>query len=431
MWLRGYRRAWLGRDVVAGAVASCVVIPQAIAYASLAGLPVELGLYAALVLMVVYALLGQLPPAERQRHLDDLDHHRRRGRRLGRSGGHRRPPRPAGRRLPARAGLVRLGFLADLISLPILTGYKAGIGLVILTSQLGKVLGIPVDGDGFFAHVADLLRGLDDISLALARPRRRDDRAARRPPAARCRPCPRRSSPSPPASWPSPCSSPTSTWSAPSPPVSRRSRCRASTAGARSCRRRAASRSWPPSSRSRRRARSPGATTRRSTPNRELRALGAANLAGGLFQAFPGGGGLSQSAVQDGAGARTQLASHRLRGRRGARPHGAHRTARRPRAGDARRARRRGRRRPGAPRGAAPDRARPHARLPARARRARRRARAGRAGRDHGRRPRLDRRPVLPGEPAAGGRRARRGRRARPAPAGPACTSRTSGAPPS
>ena len=44
MWLRGYRRAWLGRDVVAGAVAACVVIPQAIAYASLAGLPVELGL---------------------------------------------------------------------------------------------------------------------------------------------------------------------------------------------------------------------------------------------------------------------------------------------------------------------------------------------------------------------------------------------------
>jgi SulP family sulfate permease len=64
------------------------------------------------------------------------------------------------------AGVVRLGFLADLISLPILSGYKAGIGLVILSSQLGKVLGVPVDGDGFFENVADLLRGLDDVNGA-------------------------------------------------------------------------------------------------------------------------------------------------------------------------------------------------------------------------------------------------------------------------
>src|SRR5512133_3395752 len=62
MWARGYRRAWLGPDLVAGAVASCVVVPQAIAYASLAGLPVQLGLYAALVGMLVYALLGSSRP---------------------------------------------------------------------------------------------------------------------------------------------------------------------------------------------------------------------------------------------------------------------------------------------------------------------------------------------------------------------------------
>jgi SulP family sulfate permease len=62
MWVRGYRRAWLGPDLVAGAVASCVVVPQAIAYASLAGLPVQLGLYAALVPMLVYAFLGSSRP---------------------------------------------------------------------------------------------------------------------------------------------------------------------------------------------------------------------------------------------------------------------------------------------------------------------------------------------------------------------------------
>ena len=54
MWVRGYRRDWLGSDVVAGAVAACVVVPQAIAYASLAGLPVQVGLYAALVLSLIH-----------------------------------------------------------------------------------------------------------------------------------------------------------------------------------------------------------------------------------------------------------------------------------------------------------------------------------------------------------------------------------------
>src|SRR6202000_3462509 len=57
-WLRGYRRDWLGRDAVAGVVAACVVVPQAIEYAGLAGLEVHVGLYAELVPMVVYALLG-------------------------------------------------------------------------------------------------------------------------------------------------------------------------------------------------------------------------------------------------------------------------------------------------------------------------------------------------------------------------------------
>ena len=51
----------------------------------------------------------------------------------------------------AAAGLPRLGFLADFISSPVLAGFKAGMGLVIAASQLGKVLGVPVEGDSFFA----------------------------------------------------------------------------------------------------------------------------------------------------------------------------------------------------------------------------------------------------------------------------------------
>ena len=57
-WLPAYRSSWLRSDLMAGVTTAAVVIPQAIAYATLAGLPLEVGLYASLTPMVVYALLG-------------------------------------------------------------------------------------------------------------------------------------------------------------------------------------------------------------------------------------------------------------------------------------------------------------------------------------------------------------------------------------
>ena len=60
--LRGYQREWLRPDVIAGLTAAAVVIPKAMAYATIAGLPVQVGLYTALVPMVVYALLGTSRP---------------------------------------------------------------------------------------------------------------------------------------------------------------------------------------------------------------------------------------------------------------------------------------------------------------------------------------------------------------------------------
>ena len=55
-WARGYDRAWISRDVVGGLVAGAVVIPQAMAYATIANLPVQVGLYTCMVPMVLYAL---------------------------------------------------------------------------------------------------------------------------------------------------------------------------------------------------------------------------------------------------------------------------------------------------------------------------------------------------------------------------------------
>jgi len=61
-WLREYDPAWLRGDVVAGFTAAAVVVPQAMAYADIAGLPLWVGLYTALVPLVVYAVTGTSRP---------------------------------------------------------------------------------------------------------------------------------------------------------------------------------------------------------------------------------------------------------------------------------------------------------------------------------------------------------------------------------
>ena len=60
-WLVSCRGDWLQRDIVAGLTTGAVIIPMAMAYAMIAGLPVQVGLYTALVPMVIYALFGTLP----------------------------------------------------------------------------------------------------------------------------------------------------------------------------------------------------------------------------------------------------------------------------------------------------------------------------------------------------------------------------------
>src|SRR5262250_2525151 len=57
-WLRGYQNDWLRPDVIAGLTAAAVVIPKAMAYATIAGLPVQVGLYTAFLPMIIYAFLG-------------------------------------------------------------------------------------------------------------------------------------------------------------------------------------------------------------------------------------------------------------------------------------------------------------------------------------------------------------------------------------
>jgi high affinity sulfate transporter 1 len=158
-------------DIVAGLTAAAVVLPKAMAYASVAGLPVAVGLYTALVPMVIYALLGtsRVLSVSSTTTLAILA-----GTQLGLAV----PDGDPARLLAATATLValvgvllmlaavlRLGFVANFISTPVLTGFKAGIGLVIVLDQVPKLLGIHITKEGFFRDVLSVVQHVPETSL--------------------------------------------------------------------------------------------------------------------------------------------------------------------------------------------------------------------------------------------------------------------------
>jgi len=170
-WLRGYQRGWLRPDVIAGLTAAAVVVPKAMAYATIAGLPVQIGLYTALVPMVIYALLGSSRPlsVSTTTTIAILS-----GAALGTvaPGGGSAELITASATLAVMVGLVlllaaalRLGFVANFISEPVLVGFKSGIGLVIVVDQLPKLLGIHIDKAGFFRDLASIAGHLPEVSV--------------------------------------------------------------------------------------------------------------------------------------------------------------------------------------------------------------------------------------------------------------------------
>ena len=161
----------LRADVIAGLTAAAVVLPKAMAYATVAALPVAVGLYTAFIPMVAYALLGSsrvlsvsstttlaiLTGAQLSLAVPDGD------------------PAKLVTATATLAGLVgvmlllarlmRLGFVANFISTPVLTGFKAGIGLVIVLDQVPKLLGIHITKQGFFLDLLSVVQHIPGTSL--------------------------------------------------------------------------------------------------------------------------------------------------------------------------------------------------------------------------------------------------------------------------
>ena len=184
-WRPGRRKpqplASIWPECLAGITGSTIILPKAMAYATVAGVPVAAGLLTAFLPMLIYAWLGTsrvlsvsttttlgiLTGAQIHYAVPDGD------------------PQQVILALATLSALVgvllligsvlRLGFVASFISQPILTGFKAGIGLVIILDQLPKMLGLHINKQGFFRDLLNLLDQLPQssgVSVLLSAPRR-------------------------------------------------------------------------------------------------------------------------------------------------------------------------------------------------------------------------------------------------------------------
>ena len=169
-WGRSYSRATLTSDLVAAMIVTIMLIPQSLAYALLAGLPPEIGLYASILPLVAYALFGtsrtlavgpvaviSLMTATAASGIaapGSADYIAAALALAVLSGV-----------ILALMGLLRLGFLANLLSHPVVSGFITASGLIIAASQLKSILGISASGDTLPELLVTLVSNLGNFNL--------------------------------------------------------------------------------------------------------------------------------------------------------------------------------------------------------------------------------------------------------------------------
>jgi high affinity sulfate transporter 1 len=166
--LRSYRREWVRFDVVAGVSVAAVAIPTAVAYAQIAGFSPIVGLYASILPLVVYALLGTSrhlvvnPDAATCAMVAAICTPLAAG--------------DPGTRLMLSillalmvgvmciaGGVFHLGFIADFLSRPILLGLLNGVIFIIFLGQIGPLLGFHMHADGVIPRIAEIARQIGDV----------------------------------------------------------------------------------------------------------------------------------------------------------------------------------------------------------------------------------------------------------------------------
>lgn len=169
-WGRSYDSSVLTNDLIAALIVTIMLIPQSLAYALLAGLPPVVGLYASILPLVAYAIFGtsrtlavgpvavvslMTASAAGAVATQGTAQYLEAAITLAALSGI----------MLALLGILRLGFLANLLSHPVISGFITASGVLIATSQLKHILGVKAGGDNWPAMIGSLASGLPDTNL--------------------------------------------------------------------------------------------------------------------------------------------------------------------------------------------------------------------------------------------------------------------------
>lgn len=167
-WLPRYQRRWLKGDITAGAVVAALAVPQSLGYATIAGLPVQVGLYSMPTVLIAYALLGTsrqliVGPVSTVAVLtgsliagfNPADESEAMALAAAMAIG-------AGLVL-AVASVMRIGWVAEFLSKPIVTGFVLGLTVLVVVGELPNILGIPVPPGDVLSRIQDLVLGITDV----------------------------------------------------------------------------------------------------------------------------------------------------------------------------------------------------------------------------------------------------------------------------
>jgi high affinity sulfate transporter 1 len=170
-WLPSYRRAWLGRDAIAGVIVVCLLVPEGMAYAQIAGMPPQTAFYVAPPALLLYAIFAS------SRKLIVVVSATQAALSAGAVAALATAGTPHYEELTAAlallvgaitvvGGLLRLGVVARFFSPSVLVGFVSGLALVISIKQVPKVLGIEAGEGDFWQRLWDILVHLGDVHRA-------------------------------------------------------------------------------------------------------------------------------------------------------------------------------------------------------------------------------------------------------------------------
>jgi SulP family sulfate permease len=169
-WSATYNRGTAADDLIAAAIVTIMLIPQSLAYALLAGLPVEVGLYASVAPLILYAVFGTsrtlaVGPVAVVSLMTAAA--------VGELAAQGTPEYAAAALLLAflsglmlvGMGLLRLGFLANFLSHPVISGFITASGIIIAASQMKDILGVKASGHNLFDMLVALAGRLSETNL--------------------------------------------------------------------------------------------------------------------------------------------------------------------------------------------------------------------------------------------------------------------------